>query len=780
MFLAHSKNSAGEDEPLRLHLERVSARAEEYASAFSGGDEARLAGLLHDIGKYSDRFLARLRGEERGLDHWTMGAFIARKRYGLKGTAAAVAILGHHVGLEHAARSLSEELRRAPTDPSRRLTESDPRLLLERLQSDGLALPEQLAGSVYDAAAPDVAGMLDIRMLFSALVDADFIETEAHFNSMVPGCPAYRPSGPELQADRALEVLLAQIAKRAGETQASKNVRKLRSDLLDACLKQADSDAGAFTLSAPTGAGKTLAMLAFALAHASRNRLRRVVVVIPYLSIIEQTAREYRELFEPHFGPHYVLEHHSLAGLSRTVARADDEEVTLEAQTARLLSENWDAPLIITTSVQCLESLFANRPSACRKLHRLGRSVVLFDEVQTLPPTLAVPTLAALSRLMERFGSSIVFATATQPAFEHLDGSVRQHCSAGWAPKETVPPALKLFDRARRTRVRWRLSRAVSWEDLADELATDANRQVLCIVNLKRHARRLAELLIERGVDGVFHLSTNMCPTHREKVLFQVRLRLQSDGKEPCRLISTQCVEAGVDVDFPAVYRALAPLDSITQAAGRCNREGKSASPSMVTVFVPEDDRLYPRGWYKSATDATSTFLRKLQASGRELDDLDLIHSPDLLAQYYRTLYDLTAVGNMDTTAGRELRDAFLRRHFGDTASWYRVIDQDVINVLVPFDPDAFARLSATVAVGGRLTREWIRQAREHAVGVYRPRDDLSGISNCLLPVPAGAPRPGVDAGMSTDWFVLAGGDPTSLYDRELLGLNDLTGVWIA
>ena len=310
---------------------------------------------------------------------------------------------------------------------------------------DGLEAPG-LASTLYHGIGtghdPALSAMLDLRMLFSALVDADFLETEAHFEGDASGRRP-RPPGPSLDPERALAVLTRHIDAIAARSSSSPGVAALRADLLRACLEAGSHPTGLFTLTAPTGSGKTLALLAFALRHAAEHRLRRVIVVIPYLSIIEQTVRVYREVFatqgDSSANGRLVLEDHSLAG-TRPKERARDED---EHTDARLLAENWDAPIVVTTSVQCLESLFANRPSACRKLHRLARSVILFDEVQSLPTRLAVPTLAALSRLAHRYGSSVVFSTATQPAFTHLSRCVKnrseerrvgKECRSRWSP----------------------------------------------------------------------------------------------------------------------------------------------------------------------------------------------------------------------------------------------------------------------------------------------------------------------------------------------------------
>ncbi|MBC7287842.1 MAG: DEAD/DEAH box helicase, partial [Armatimonadetes bacterium] len=391
-----------------------------------------------------------------------------------------------------------------------RPSERSPEVLLERFGCDGLELPEVHASIVESWQEDFVASMLDVRMLFSCVVDADYIETEAHREAVDTSTKRYRPQGPLLDSHRALASVLGYIEEVRARTHADPAILELRQDLLQACLQAAESPRGLFTLTAPTGAGKTLAMLAFALKHAATHGLRRIICVIPYLTIIEQTVEVYRKALGKacqHVQPmSYVLEDHSLAGIRSRARRTSTEATTADADQAedasRLLAENWDAPVIVTTSVQFLESLFANRPGACRKLHRIAESVILFDEVQTLPTRLVEPTLAALSRLAHRYGCSVVLATATQPAFDHLHEHVRKYFRAGWQPTEIVPPSLRLFDRARRVEVKWPVdeTKSLTWEALAERLLE--HDQALCIVNLKRHAADLFDRLFSSQPDA--------------------------------------------------------------------------------------------------------------------------------------------------------------------------------------------------------------------------------------------------------------------------------------
>ena len=431
----------------------------------------------------------------------------------------------------------------------------------------------------------------------------------------------------------------------------------------------------------------------------------------------------------------------------------DSSQVDIEGTgLSRLLAENWDAPIILTTSVQLLESLMAAKPSRCRKLHRLAGSVILFDEVQTIPIKLAVPTLATLSRLAEAEGpyrSSIVFATATQPAFDSLDERVRPFAAQGWSPTDIIADSQSLYSAsAGRVQLTWCHQDAVSLDELAIELA--GIDRVLCILNLKRHATALAKALAEECVDGLLHLSTNMCPAHRMEVLRQVNARL--DRGVPIRLVATQCVEAGVDLDFPVVYRALAPLEAIAQAAGRCNRHGRG-TVGQVVVFKPEDNRgIYPPG-YREAADATEIFLNRL-ALDTDLGSTEIINSPEVLRSYFRSLYDLTGRATGERPDESELLGAIRAGDFEKTSKLYRLINQDTINVVVPYDEVAFNQLNLELFEADRLTtdliREWRRKATVHAVSLFRPKADAP-IWNHLTPVQFSRRRQ-VDND-EADWF---------------------------
>lgn len=762
-YWAHSENDHAERHRLATHLVSVARVASERAGDAAWRQEAELAGKLHDLGKYGDLFQKRLDGAESGLDHWSAGAYAALVHF--KSMASALAIEGHHIGLQCASPdALSSRMRMvqggaSPVGQHLRLSHPDVSPLLARANADGIE--PNTPGHVALALRPNalryaIASMLDVRMLFSCLVDADYLDTEAHFQGGPEG-KRYRDAGLSLDVEtgaRSLDRFMTQAVR--GRKQSSDVVAAVRADLWQAVTEAAAGRTGVYSLTAPTGSGKTFAMLQFALAHARQNQLKRVVLVVPYLSIIEQTAREYRKVFAEK-PAHYILEHHSLAGIREE--KTDTRKLDDTERQRRLHAENWDAPIVITTNVQLLESLFSNRPSACRKLHKLRDAVILFDEAQSLPQHLAVPTLAALSHLSHTYNTSVVFATATQPAFETLDEGVRKHAISGWQPREIVPMHHRMFKQLQRVEAVWPApDEALNWDDLSTTLRDETAPQSLCVLNLKRHAHALLNAM--QGTAGLCHLSTNLCTAHRRAVLHEVRVRLNPMHPQPCRLISTQCVEAGVDLDFPLVYRAMAPLEAIVQAAGRCNREGRmnaNGQLGRVRVFEPAPDtserrRMYPNFAYFQASEITISLLRE---SGGNLD----INDPDVFQRYYHALYGVSRPAGQN----RGLNQAIDELDFPEVAQRYRLIDQDAIQIVVPWQRcfEQYQQLRQQAASG--INGKWMRDAQALSVSIYRPRPDHP-TWGCLIPAQF---RRG---GASDEWFMLE--DPGGQYYDEILGLQ--------
>lgn len=497
---------------------------------------------------------------------------------------------------------------------------------------------------------------LRVRLVFSCLVDADRLDAEGWGD---PGRPAARQSVEPLNAARALQALGDYLGRVRRQSRAAADIRELRERVLEGAAAAAGLDPGFFTLDVPTGGGKTLASLRFALEHARSHNLRRIIYVLPYLSIIEQVADVLRSALAD--SGTFVLEHHSGERKAAPSGVADGGE-TLDL--ADLVAENWDAPVVVTTSVQFFESLFSASAGQCRKLHRIPRSVIILDECQVFPPGLLESTISMLRQLVDSYGCSVVFSTATQPAFAQ---------PLGPAPGKAMLPASRLrpivsldrdiYQRTRRVTAEWRRE-PVTWSDLADELSS--HDQAMVIVNTRAAARELYRLLAER-VPGALHLSTRLCPAHRRAVLDEVRRRLAVGL--PCILIATQLVEAGVDLDFPAVWRAMAPLDSIAQAAGRCNREGRLAAGGRFVVFEPADASM-PDGTYRTGAGVTR---------GMGADSPPDIGDPAAFQEYFRRLYNHA---DLDEHRVSEKRRAF---DFPRVDEVYRLIEDDTVPLVVSY-----------------------------------------------------------------------------------------------
>jgi len=662
MALAHVRQEPQSDrwyeQSLSDHLLSTASQAEIFAGRFGNGDWAYLAGLWHDLGKFNPEFQtylkqasgydpdAHLEGSPGKIDHSAAGAQHAAQALGPMGQVLAYLIAGHHAGLPNWTHEIGHG-----GALSERLTQKEH--LGKALQgppSSDLLMAEP------PSSLPCVAGSeqhihLWIRMLFSCVVDADFLDTEAF---MDPIKASVRSSlGTDLATLKALfDAFMISKQLSAPDTL----VNQIRREVLDACRAGGELKPGLFSLTVPTGGGKTLASMAFALEHALANSKRRIVVVIPYTSIIEQTATELRRVF----GNDTVLEHHS---------NLDPDEETAQS---RLASENWDAPIVVTTNVQFFESLFAAKTSACRKLHNLVDSVVIFDEAQMLPPGYLRPILGAIQGLTNYFGVSALLCTATQPALEGRIGSQGAVFKGLEGVRELMRDPADLVQQLKRVRLRPQhpdLS-PTTWPDLADELAE--KEQVLCIVNTRKDCQELHALMPK----GTIHLSALMCAEHRSDVITRIKTLLK-DGA-PVRVISTQLVEAGVDLDFPVVYRALAGLDSMAQAAGRCNREGRLSA----------EGRLGEAVFFKAPKDAPPGLLLKGQQACEEMlrccpDDVISL-TPGSFKRYFELFY--SSVNSFDAKDMKTLLETSASAgqiQFRTAASRFNLIDDQAQRSIV-------------------------------------------------------------------------------------------------
>ncbi len=707
-------------EPLGDHLDAVGRVAARFASSFGWGTAAEVAGRLHDIGKTSAQFQAYIRVPDtdrvehvQGGDHSTAGARTAVKQYRDLGRLLAFGVAGHHAGLADSDR-LDGRL-----DPKRTVLPDYEGWEAHTGTLPGLPDLTPKAWRKLDAHKGFSQAFL-VRMLFSCLVDADFLETE-RFYAAADGAAVLRGQ------HRTVAQLLDRLrAHQAGWKPEPTPLNQLRAEVLAHATAKAALPPGLFTLTVPTGGGKTLTSLRFALEHAVRHGLQRVVYVIPYTSIIEQTADEFHRVLGT---ADDVLEHHASFDWEAAGRRlTDDGEGRDGLARLRRAAENWDAPVIVTTAVQFFESLYAVRTSRCRKLHNLARSVIVLDEAQTLPLPLLQPCLAVLDELRLNYGASAVLCTATQPAIRTQDGF------AGGLDippeRELAPNPPGLYARLRRVRVE-RMPSPVDDVALADRFA--ASSQMLCIVNSRAHAVELFGRI--RGQEGAAHLTTLMCPRHRRAVLARVRQRLR-DGL-PVRLVATSLIEAGVDIDFPEVWRAVTGLDSIAQAAGRCNREGKLAGLGRTVVFKPAE-REAPRELRLLAEIAEGVL-------DRFDDPLTLESVRAYFGQLYWTrggaAFDAARLDGQPFPILRTIADTSpgFRYPFDTIARAFRMIDDAMDPVIVPWRGEDGSDTHATDLLA-------------RIASMPRPRtDDLRMLQQYTVPVPpkareywltAGALRP--------------------------------------
>lgn len=682
-YWGHSSASADKCswQPLEDHLHAVAETAKNFGAAFGADEAAWLAGICHDLGKYSKEFQERLEDSRIRVDHTTAGATVAASEYGLIGRLIAYAIAGHHGGIPNGSNdpdrtSLEDRLRRKDLcDFSAYTGEIE-------LPSQAPRLP------VSPSDGQDSLGFTACfftRMLYSCLVDADFLDTEQFLEPV----KARLRGGAE--ALPVLEQSLMEHLEKMRVSAPPTFVNRKRAEVLEDCLVAAEQTPGLFSLTVPTGGGKTLSSLAFALKHARLHGLGRVIYVIPFTSIIDQNAKVFRDAV----GADAVLEHHS------NVVRPIEDPDEGSASRIELAEENWDMPLVVTTNVQFFESLFSNKPSRCRKLHSIAKSVVILDEAQMLPLELLKPCVAAMAELVTNYGATLVLCSATQPALGSLFPPAVQ-------PREIVRDASGLYRALKRVEV---TNKGLAGDE---EIAADllAQKQVLCVVNTRAHARYLFESLGED--EGHYHLSAAMCPVHRAKRLDDIRTRLT--GGETCRVVSTQLIEAGVDVDFPVVVRAIAGIDSIAQAAGRCNREGK-AKKGKVVVFTPEGKQGMSHVWFRRTASIAAAILE------RQADPLDLVS----VEQYFRDLYFYE--GQRDGSPGQpsqldakgimqriKVEAGQLNFPFRDVSEMFKVIGDDTVGLVVPYDCEC-KRLLAEVRAAG-ISRRRARRLQPYSVSV--------------------------------------------------------------
>lgn len=670
MYVAHSRED-GIYQPLKAHLEGTADLAAAFAGAFGAEAWGRAVGLCHDLGKTADAVQRRIMGNGPKVDHATAGAIAVLDACGLLG---AYCVAGHH------GRIPDGGIRCDPDDVATlygRIKRTE--LPCDRSVLD--EMPPNLLASGLPLKVPEVLPFrtaLFIRMLTSCLVDADRLDTEAYANHG----RAIRGGYDDIPT---LHARLTAHLDAFGAPDTPINTK--RTAIRHACVDAAQQSPGLFSLTVPTGGGKTLSSMAFALEHAKKYGYERIIYVIPYVSIIEQNA----DVFRRALGSHNVVEHHANFAF-------DDDDAWHVRQ--RLSTENWDAPVIVTTNVQFFQSLFSARSSQLRKIHSLAKSVILFDEAQMIPLPYLIPCVEAIGELVRNYDCSAVLMSATQPA-------LAPYLPADMPLREMMPDPEGLYAFFRRTT----LSRGdeMPFDELINQLSGHA--QVLCIVNTRKLAQRAYEAL--QG-EGTYHLSTLMYPIHRSAVLAEIRARLAAGL--PCRVVSTSLIEAGVDVSFPVVYREEAGLDSVIQAAGRCNREGKwPAEASVVHVFrLAGADRSRPPASTKQSMYVAKTIFDAYADAA----SLEAIHA------YFQGLYGIKG----DTLDQKRIMDMTawqfkeLSIPFREIEKAFQLIESNTYSVAIAVTEEAQALVDRLEA--GEHTRDVLRQLGRYSVNIYKPHLD--------------------------------------------------------
>ncbi len=650
--IAHLKESGNSwaIQTIEEHAEGVALLAGRSASAFHASAWGELCGKWHDLGKYSSDFQQHIKaasGYDSALrdpgkvDHATAGALIARQVLGKEGFYLPIAycICGHHAGLHDyygdGAANLSHHLQETEKLQA----------LQEHLQ---VQKPPQLP--IPNVAQEDIPIFwhLWIRMLFSCLVDADSLDTERFMN---PDQYALRSQFDDLT------VLKERFDRYLGKFErcAPTLLNHTRAKIQSLCRESGRGTQGIYSLTVPTGGGKTLSSMLWALEHAFANGCRRIIIAIPYTSIVVQTANVLKEIF----GEDNVVEHHSNADLDSE----DDRR-------GKLATENWDAPIIVTTNVQLFESLYANRRSRCRKLHNIANSVLILDEVQMLPPENLHPIVDVLKCLQKYFGVSVLMTSATQPALAGSIGTGKAKFD-GLVSKEIISDKDTLFELLRRVDIQF-AQHPYSYDSLAFELVS--HPQALCVVNSRKDAQMLYEAVKAISNVPVIHLSRMMCQQHIMDRIEEIRDKVSPEQSSPVIVISTQLIEAGVDIDFPIVYRAMAGLDSIAQAAGRCNREGRQQC-GQVVVFDFEEAR--SRGLMRKAAEAADELIQQGKTG---------FLAPQETEEFFRSYY-----GRLNTTDKAEIQTLLYNAHpaFSSAAANFRLIESEGLTVFVPYGEGA-------------------------------------------------------------------------------------------
>lgn len=678
MHIGHRSDSDNRQQLLIEHLTQTAELAKNFGLGFYNSEFAYVCGMLHDIGKYSEAFQERILKGGKKCDHSSAGGRIIAS-YPPFGILAAYCITGHHSGLlNYGSRtdgklegSLNSRLSQNNTIPDF----SDCRVDIDVKSYGGKLLP-----NLKPLGRGGFSVSFFTRMIYSCLVDADFLDTELFMRNN--------------QVSRGIKgefnVYKEKLVQKTSNFAQKSSINEYRKNILESAISKGLMPKGLFSMTVPTGGGKTLSSMAFALEHVIKHNMDRIIYVIPYTAIIEQNARIFKELF----GDDCVLEHHS---------NFEFEHDESDNSQLYLATENWDVPIIVTTNVQFFESLFSNRSSKCRKLHNMTNSVIIFDETQMLPQEYLLPCVRAIAEIVKNGNSTAVLCSATQPALS-------DHFPDDMTAIEVIEEVETLYQVFLRTKIVNRGQLDIS--ELVDDISQ--SKQSLCIVNTRHYAKEIYDKIKSTNK---YHLSTLMCPAHRQEILTKIKNSLATG--ERCSVVSTRLIEAGVDIDFPKVYRMIAGLDSLIQAAGRCNREGRLVDAEgkltlgEVHVFEPSESE-----YMKQPAD----FLRQIEAMKMIMKQVDDIGAPDSIERYFKQLHRLAGKEGIDRhQIVDRLESGFINGQFQfdfkDIADDFKIIANEQKSIIIPFDDTAKSKIDELVYA--QYPKKLLRSLQPYTVNVY-------------------------------------------------------------
>ena len=674
-YIAHTKdgkNYTGDDNTqlLKAHLINVAEYAKKFSNSFEAGEIGELIGVLHDLGKYQDDFQRRIRGSKIKVDHAMLGAKVLIERWGEIGRLYGMVVASHHTGLKDSGcgsnmgdDTYSSKVNNYKGQEALYHEEIELPIEIQHKKITGKKQYRSFAFSTY------------IKMLFSSLVDADWTDTEEYVTDVKRESVSY--SMQELK-----NKLMEKLPLNNGSY-----INNIRAEILSACQSAAISDQGLYTLTVPTGGGKTLSSLAFALIHAFKHGLKRVIYVIPYTSIIEQNA----DIISDCVGREFVLEHHSNKDF-------DPNENAQEKNRIKWASENWDIPIIVTTNVQFFESFFSNKPSKTRKLHNIAESVVIFDEAQMLPREFLSPSMYAISELVQNYKVTAVLCSATQPA-------ISKYKYDNINVTEIIKNPAELAEKLKR--VKYEIIGKKSDLEIIDII--NENTKVLCVVNSRRHAYALFELAKKSCIGNVYHLSTLMCCSHRRRILKTIREKLNT--RENVIVISTSLIEAGVDIDFPVVMRSIAGIDSIIQAGGRANREGKAILGSVIVFEPTSDDGKTPKA-IQNCVSISKEIIELLKENAFGLDGISM---------YFKLLY--SASSSNDTLDAKNIISEFdvlgnsIKLNFETVANKFKLIEDNTKSIVVNITEESDLLINQIRR--GIFSVDTVRKLQQYSVSIY-------------------------------------------------------------